>query len=555
MAGRTLAATALAIAWTAAMGSEVFSTETRRWTSDPERRVSVENTSDPLFLVSDTCMVCHNNLVTPAGEDVSIGSDWRATMMANSARDPYWQAAVRREVLDHPEAQAAIEDECSICHMPMATYPARAAGGHGQIFARLPIGRGTTPADLAAADGVGCAVCHQITPQKLGTPESFTGGFHVETTSPAGGRPVFGPFQTDAGRTTLMRSATGFVPTEASHVQASELCATCHTLYTTALGPNHQALGRLPEQMPYLEWRHSAYRATASCQSCHMPAVAEPVPVTRVLGQPRENVSRHSFRGGNFFMLRMLNRFRDELGVAATAREMELAIDRTIDHLQHDTAAVAIESPAASGGRLEFDVVVTNRAGHKLPSAYPSRRAWLHVTVSDAGGRTVFESGALEPDGRVRGNDNDENGARFEPHYARIERPGEVQIYEAIMAGPDEAVTTGLLTGVRYLKDNRLLPDGFDKATAPPDIAVHGAAASDADFAGGADRVRYAVPIGQATGPFRVNVQLYYQPIGFRWADNLRAYDAFETRRFVRYWDAMSGASAVSLAGAAATVR
>src|SRR5437667_6622063 len=67
------------------------------------------------FQTSDRCMACHNNLVTPSGEDVSIGIAWRATMMANSARDPYWQAGVRRETLDHPEAAKLIEDECSIC--------------------------------------------------------------------------------------------------------------------------------------------------------------------------------------------------------------------------------------------------------------------------------------------------------------------------------------------------------------------------------------------------------------------------------------------------------
>ena len=36
----------------------------------------------------DNCMACHNGLTTSAGEDISIGTAWRATMMANSARDP-----------------------------------------------------------------------------------------------------------------------------------------------------------------------------------------------------------------------------------------------------------------------------------------------------------------------------------------------------------------------------------------------------------------------------------------------------------------------------------
>jgi soluble lytic murein transglycosylase-like protein len=55
-----------------------------------------------LFETADRCMACHNGVSTSTGEDVSIGFDWRASMMANAARDPYWQAAVRRETLDHP---------------------------------------------------------------------------------------------------------------------------------------------------------------------------------------------------------------------------------------------------------------------------------------------------------------------------------------------------------------------------------------------------------------------------------------------------------------------
>ena len=40
-----------------------------------------------------------------------------------------------------------------------------------------------------------------------------------------------------------------------------------------------------------------------------------------MLGQPRAGVSRHTFVGGNFFMLRMLNRYRAELGVVAVLRK------------------------------------------------------------------------------------------------------------------------------------------------------------------------------------------------------------------------------------------
>src|SRR4051812_907264 len=65
------------------------------------------------FQTSDRCLACHNGLKSPSGEDISIGFDWRSSLMANSSRDPYWQASVRRESMDHRESQAEIEDVCS----------------------------------------------------------------------------------------------------------------------------------------------------------------------------------------------------------------------------------------------------------------------------------------------------------------------------------------------------------------------------------------------------------------------------------------------------------
>jgi hypothetical protein len=40
------------------------------------------------------------------------------------------------------------------------------------------------------------------------------------------------------------------------------------------------------------------------------------------------------------------------------------------------------------------------------------------------------------------------------------------------MVDSEGGVTTGLLAAVRFIKDNRVLPRGFDKSTAGDDIAA-----------------------------------------------------------------------------------
>ncbi len=507
----------------------------------------------PQFQTHDRCIACHNGLTTASGEDISIGFDWRPTIMGNSSRDPYWQASVRRETVDHAESRAHIEDECSICHMPMARYEAKQAGRGGEVFSHLDFDRAEL-GDRLAADGVSCSLCHQISKDKLGTRESFVGGFVIDPANAQGERLEFGPFAVDAGRTRIMRSSSGgFRPAEAPHIRQSEVCATCHTLYTDALGPGGQRVGELPEQVPYQEWLHSDYRQQRSCQSCHMTAVEGMAPVVSVLPQPRAGVARHNFVGGNFFMLDLLNRFRNELGVVALPEELSGGAQRTAAHLQTESSRVTIAKSEVRDGRLEAEIVVENLTGHKLPTAYPSRRVWLHVVVRDRNGQAVFESGALNGNGSIRGNDNDADAAQFEPHYTEIRTADQVQIYEPILVDHAGAVTTGLLSAVGYLKDNRLLPRGFDKRTAQKDVAVVGNSFGDDDFTGSGDRILYSVVVGDALGPFRIEAELLYQPIGYRWASNLRKYDVEEPRRFVNYYDSMSSSTAVTLASASAS--
>jgi hypothetical protein len=509
------------------------------------------------FLTADRCMPCHNGLTTRAGGDASIGFDWRGSVMANSSRDPYWQAGVRRETLDHPKLAAEIQDECSTCHMPMQRFAVHAAGGRGQVFAHLPANQGSDVLDSLSADGVSCTTCHQIQPNNFGQRSSFNGGFIIDTTSPLERRPIFGPYVVDGGHLVVMHSSTGFVPTPAQHIRDSELCATCHTLFTPSYDSSGARVGTIPEQTPFLEWQHSAYRGVQSCQSCHMAtanATGDSLPITSINGPPRPELRRHWFPGGNFFLLGMLNRYRAELAVEAQPQELDEAAAQT-RALLGEAARLKVTPEQNRNGRVLVDVDVTNLTGHKLPTAYPSRRAWLHVVVRDDAGRAVFESGAILPSGQIVGNDNDDDRLKYEPHYREITRPDQVQLFESIMVDAHGHLTTGLLFGLRYAKDNRILPRGFDKSTADADVAVRGDAAADPAFASGVARTRYSVDVSRAHGPYRVDAELWYQPIGFRWAQNLRLQPSDEGKRFLRYYEEMANASATLLARDSVTMR
>jgi hypothetical protein len=437
--------------------------------------------------------------------------------------------------------------------MPITRYEAKLDGQLGAIFSHLPFNPKKKEGQQAE-DGVDCSVCHQIGKEKLGTRESYNGGFVIDAPALKDQRPEYGPFDIVRGNQHIMQTSTGgFRPTDDLHIRDSKLCATCHTLFTVARGPGGKVIGELPEQMPYLEWLHSDYRDKQSCQDCHMPKVGQQTPIAKVLGVPREGLHEHVFVGGNFFLQNMLNRYRDDLKVAALPQELASAAAGTIAFLQTKAARISVDGIEINSGRLEAEVIVENLGGHKLPTAFPSRRAWLHVVVRDSNHRTIFESGALNRDGSIQGNDNDADPARFEPHYSTISSADQVQIYESIMKDSAGHVTTGLLSAIGYLKDNRLLPHGFDKQTADKDTAVYGRAASDPGFTGAGDRVRYSIALGNAQGPFHVEADLWYQPIGYRWANNLKPYDhAAEPRRFNAYFDSMDGSSAVMLSHAEA---
>jgi len=296
-------------------------------------------------------------MVDEAGADVSIDSQWRSTSKANSARDPYWQASVRAEVSAHPDLGDTIQDSCASCHMPMARFSLNRQGLTAPI---LDDGLLSPEHDLHsfAMDGVSCTLCHQIQETGFGLRSSYDGGFVIDAETPAGERTVYGPFAVDEAQAELMKGASGFVPAQGLHLSQSEMCATCHTLYTKFVDEAGQAGGEFPEQMVYFEWFYSGYRRGTTCQGCHMPEAQGGVRVATTSPTLRSPFSQHLFVGGNVYILRLLESFGEELGVTASAEDFQSTRGRTVDLLQTETAGISFKEVHVTGSYLTADVLV-----------------------------------------------------------------------------------------------------------------------------------------------------------------------------------------------------
>jgi hypothetical protein len=456
-----------------------------------------------LFSGAGNCAFCHDpwnaDRAGRPGEAAVLATDWRATMMAHAFKDPLWRAVMEAEVKERPGLKSFIENKCQTCHAPLARSQAHADGTNELAFAAAL----NSP---LAGEGVGCTLCHQIQAGNLGAPSSFTGHYQIGTN-----RQIFGPY--DDVLTMPMQRHVNYTPMLGAQVQDSALCATCHTLFTPILDDAGKQFGEFPEQVPYLEWKNSDYpRRGQHCQDCHMERRDEAVKVSARPPwlEPRAPFWKHQFVGGNAFMLQMLADNAKRLEANASASQFEPMIEKTRDQLRR--AARLQVTGQREGGSVVLRVEVENLAGHKFPTGHPYRRAWLHVRVTDARKRTLFESGAVDKAGAIRGIP--EGHAE---HRDVITRPEEVQIYQAVMADALGQPTWSLLRGVTYFKDNRIPPKGFvATGTNAALVAIVGGAELDSNFnaqSSGRDQVTYRLSLPESKGTLSVEVELLYQSV------------------------------------------
>ncbi len=478
--------------------------------------------STSLFAGSGICQTCHESdgsIMMENGEDISPVTTWRSAMMAHSAKDPLWQAKVTAEVEDVPHLQAVIEDKCTTCHAPLGHTQAIHDGADAYPFNDML----NSP---LALDGVSCTLCHQIQPDNLGTDDSYTGHYVIEE-----GKIVFGPYTEPLAAP--MFNMSGFTPQYGEHVNGSELCATCHTLFTPYVDNEGNVAGTFPEQTPYLEWLNSDYPAdNRECQSCHMPVADEAQDIAQMPfwhEVTREPFFKHDFAGANVYMVERLMDNQEELGITSSVDQLESTRDKNLAQLQQNSLNMQASSQQTDDS-LFLDVSLSNLTGHKLPTGIPLRRMWVHLTAYDADEDVIFESGEWDDTGVILDEDEE-----YEPHYDIITLEDQVQIYEAVMQDVDEARTWTLLRAGSLAKDNRIPPVGFvDTHEDYEWMEVVGEALEDEDFntdngqqGSGLDIVHFHLP--PAT---RVEIEVLYQTISPSFAAHLIDHESSEAATF-----------------------
>lgn len=496
--------------------------------------------SNILFPTSKSCNGCHGHdpnmvaFITSSGEDVNIYDDWRSTMMANSAKDPFWRAKVSHEILINPSHSLELQDKCTSCHAPAGHYQAK-LHDHKEFYLLSDL-----YTDSLGLDGVTCQACHAQAPELLGSLHSGQLNFDTNYI-----RVAYGPYK--FAFAPPMHNFVGITPLFGGHIGDAGLCAGCHTLLTDAVDDQGNSTGStFIEQATYHEWLNSRYdkdHDNVSCQNCHMAQIADPVIISANYQFlfAKFPFGLHELAGANVTMLNLMKNNREKLKIDAEATHFDSTIAATLRMLQHKTLDLKLQAGDVSGDSMHFTLRLFNKAGHKFPSGYPSRRAWVEFEVQNEAGQTVFHSGKANPDFSLP----DEN-PNFEPHYNTISSADQVQIYEMVPVDQAGSFTNVLERCFTSIKDNRLAPQGFRTSDPVYDTTRIIGVTGDPDFnlfpdgseGSGADILHFRLPNDGYTGRLSVRARVWYQSLPPKWMAPMFEFSSPEIDSFRVMFDA-----------------
>ncbi len=367
------------------------------------------DSAEPIGDAKQRCASCHDrSILQPEDPQMYMPFDgWVSSMMANSVRDPLFQAALSVANQDVP----GLGSWCLRCHAPQAYVRGHTEPPDGGAF------------DDIDTQGVTCDVCHRsVRPDDGGSAVIGNAQIYFEP-----GNVKYGPYST------ISSPAHG--GSDGGVVSTSEVCGHCHQVSNPLVAwLNPEDGGVLGPQFPldttYDEWKQSQYSSGStakSCQDCHMPRIESTDGGSNEFyiakfGELRPTPRRHVFAGANLWGLEAVQR-NDPANTAPYADQFA-ETKRLTEELLESAAELTVTTPSATspGATVLVRVRVKNNSGHKLPTGYADgRRMVVQMTLNGRVHTGGFDGGELLDDAwlKVYEAQHGKLGVGVEEHLAR----------------------------------------------------------------------------------------------------------------------------------------
>lgn len=336
------------------------------------------------FPKASYCAKCH--------EDAH--REWRQSAHANSFRAPFYLKNVELLI-----QQKGIEytRHCEGCHNPIALFSGALAKG-SQLDRSFD------------EDGITCMVCHAVEKiQNTAGTGSYVMGIPA-TMVAQDGTPIPGEASFDD---ILAHPKLHSRAVMKDFYRKPEFCAVCHKAALPKMLNDYKWQRAFSV---YDEWQQSSWSqesplpfykkdGVSICQTCHMPASDS----SRDYGAKDRKIKSHRFVGANtaipaFYGYQdQLDKVREFLKDAVAIDLFAIARDDPGRKGQRTTPLGTTRFQFAAGEALTVSLVIQNkRVGHSLvPEQRDFYESWVAFQATDAGGRILYRSGYLEPNGYV----------------------------------------------------------------------------------------------------------------------------------------------------------
>jgi len=330
---------------------------------------------------------------------------WRQSVHSNSFRAPWYLKNVN-SLIDEKGVQYS--RHCEGCHNPVALFS-------GDLSQGMPKKRPFED------EGVSCSVCHSIVSTDTTGTGSYVMGIPAVLVDESGA-PVTRPVSDAEILAHLDRHSKAVMR---PLYQTAEYCAACHKAAIPRTLDDYKWLRAISL---YDEWQGASFTkqsplpfyrkdSVSTCQTCHM--VREALPAGSIdPGAKDGKLVSHRWPAGNT-LIPQYYKFDEQAQKVAdflkNASDGKGVFNVDIFALEKENAAATpndqvIVAPLgltsfslAAGETVVADVVIQNKGiGHSfVPEQRDFYEAWVDFTVKDGAGKTLAESGFLEPDGNL----------------------------------------------------------------------------------------------------------------------------------------------------------